>query len=152
MQEIVHWESVDLAVDAEASWAVKNELVTVEFATAAVSLQSAVGTNGYAPGDALVTGSTGDRWCVSRDRFDAKYQPQKPTEHGGNGQYRNRPVPVLAKRMARAFSVARTAGGDVLRGVAGDWLVQYGPGDHGIVAGARFDAVYRLSDAGPGAP
>lgn len=150
MQEIVHFESVDLAADAGAAWAVKDELVTVEFAIAAGSLQSAVGANRYAAGDALVTGSTGDRWCVSRTRFDAKYEPQRPTQSGKNGQYRNRPVPILAKRMERAFSVARTAGGDVLRGVAGDWLVQYGLGDYGIVAGARFDAVYRLSRVGSG--
>jgi len=25
-----------------------------------------------------------------------------------------------------------------------DWLVQYAPGDHGIVAAARFDSLYRV--------
>jgi hypothetical protein len=30
--------------------------------------------------------------------------------------------------MSVRFSVARSAGGDVLRGNAGDWLVQYAPG------------------------
>jgi hypothetical protein len=118
-------------------------VVTVEFAAEAGELQSAVGTNRYAAGDALLTGSTGDRWCVSRTRFDAKYQAEAPRS-GAAGLYRNRPVPVIAKRMTDAFSVARSAGGDVLRGAAGDWLVQYAPGDHGIVAGQRFAAVYRL--------
>jgi hypothetical protein len=52
-------------------------------------------------------------------------------------------VLVLAKRMNVAFTVERSAGGDLLQGKAGDWLVQYAPGDHGIVAAARFDRVYR---------
>jgi hypothetical protein len=87
---------------------------------------------------------------VSRDRFDAKYQPAEQEAAGievplpGEPRlYRNRPVPVLAKRMAVAFSIERSEGGDVLHGAAGDWLVQYAPGDHGIVAAARFDLVYR---------
>jgi hypothetical protein len=107
-------------------------------------LQSAVGLNRYAAGDALLTGSTGDRWCVSRDRFDAKYRPEPPLAPGRVGHYRNRPVAVLAKQINVAFSVARSAGGDVLQGNAGDWLLQYAPGDHGVVAQARFDSVYRV--------
>jgi uncharacterized protein (DUF2237 family) len=139
-------ENPDLTKDITARWVVKEEIVTVEFATAAGELQSAVGRNRYAAGDALLTGSTGDRWCVSRDRFDAKYQAEAPALPAAAGQYRNRPVPVLAKRMVAPFTVERSAGGDLLRGEAGDWLVQYAPGDHGIVAAARFARVYRAQD------
>ena len=46
-------------------------------------------------------------------------------------------------QMTVEFTVERFASGDLLRGNAGDWLVQYAPGDHGIVAAARFDRVYR---------
>jgi len=100
--------------------------------------------------DALVcTGATGDRWCVSRDRFDAKYEPQAPTLPGQAGGYRNHPLAVLVKRMSVAFSVSRSAGGDELRGNAGDWLVQYAPGDHGIVAKERFERVYRVLERRP---
>lgn len=143
-------ENPDLAADAAACWVVKDEVVAVEFAAAAGTLDSAVGVNRFCAGDALLTGSTGDRWCVSRDRFDAKYQPVAPAPGqaqclpGEPGWYRNRPVPVRAKRMAVAFSVERSAGGDVLQGGAGDWLLQYAPGDHGIVAAARFERVYRV--------
>jgi hypothetical protein len=144
-------QSSDLSADRAACRAVKDEVVSVVFAEVAGTLESAVGTNRYREGDALLTGSTGDRWCVSRDRFDAKYQPVAPAAPGLQealpgeaARYRNRPVPVLAKRMAFAFSIERSAGGDVLHGAAGDWLVQYAPGDHGIVAAARFDRVYRV--------
>ena len=129
-----------------AAWArcvTLEELVNVAGPVIAGVIESAVGLNRYAAGDALLTGSTGDRWCVSRDRFDAKYQPEAPTLHGQDGRYRNRPVAVLAKRMPVEFSVARSPGGDLLRGSTGDWLVQYAPGDHGVVARARFDSVYR---------
>ena len=139
-----HIDAPDLNEDFDAVWAVKDELVTVEFAVADGALESAVGTNRYAAGDALLTGSTGDRWCVSRDRFDAKYRPEHPTQAGHTGRYRNLPAAVLAKRMTVPFSVARTAGGDLLCGAAGDWLMQYAPGDFGIVAGARFSSVYRV--------
>src|SRR6266702_2280747 len=139
----------DLAADPAARPAVKDETVSVEFAVRADALVSAVGVNRYLPGDALITGSTGDRWCVSRDRFDAKYDPLPGTVRGGPGSYRNRPVTVLAKRMGTPFSVARAAGGDVLRGDAGDWLVQYAPGDYGIVERTRFERVYRLVTAEP---
>jgi uncharacterized protein (DUF2237 family) len=140
----LHLENPDLAADSAACRVVKDEVVSVEFAVAAGVLESAVGLNRYAAGDALLTGSTGDRWCVSRDRFDAKYQPEVPPGRGQDGRYRNHPVSVLAKRMTVAFTVERSAGGDLLRGNAGDWLVQYAPGDHGIVDAARFDCVYRL--------
>jgi hypothetical protein len=142
-------EGLDLIRDIHAVWAVKDELVTVEFALAAGTLESAVGANRYAVGDALITGTTGDRWCVSHDRFEAKYAAQAPTQGGQPGSYRNRPIPVRARRMDLPFSVRRSAGGDVLCGEAGDWLVQYAPGDHGIVAQDRFARVYRVLDGEP---
>ena len=137
----------DLTTDPAARRAVKDETVSVEFATQHGELLSAVGVNHFVPGDALITGSTGDRWCVSRDRFDAKYDPEAPATHGVAGVYRNRPVTVLAKQMGEPFSVARVTGGDSLRGETGDWLIQYAPGDHGIVERTRFERVYRLVDS-----
>jgi len=145
---LLELDECDLRADPAAQWVVKDETVEVEFAAAAGVVESAVGLNRHSAGDALLTGSTGDRWCVSRDRFDAKYRPVPPISHGLPGRYRNLPVPVLAKRMTVAFSVARSAGGDVLRGNAGDWLVQYAPGDHGVVAQVRFDSVYRVLEKG----
>ncbi|MDB6106268.1 MAG: hypothetical protein JWO52_6267, partial [Gammaproteobacteria bacterium] len=76
-------DNPDLAADPAARRAVKDETVSVEFAVRADALLSAVGLNRYFPGDALITGSTGDRWCVSRDRFDAKYDPLPGTLRGG---------------------------------------------------------------------
>jgi hypothetical protein len=48
--------------------------------------------------------------------------------------------------MGHDFTIARSAGGDLLRGLANDWLLQYAPGDYGVVENARFARVYRRTD------
>jgi hypothetical protein len=58
-------------------------------------------------------------------------------------------VTVLARQMSERFSVDRTAGGDCLQGEAGDWLIEYAPGDHGIVERTRFERVYRIISTDP---
>jgi len=145
MIELTH---LDLRSDPAAQRVVKDETVTVEFAATAGELMSLEGPNRHAPGDALVTGSGGERWVVSRERFDPKYVVADPAlAHGEPGRYRNVPAVVLAKRMDDAFSIARSAtGGDRLTGAPGDWVMQYAPGDYGVVQAARFAKVYRAAD------
>lgn len=145
---MIELKNLDLRLDAAAQRVVKDETVAVAFATDDGELMSLEGPNRYVPRDALVTGSTGERWVVSRDRFDAKYVPADAAlVHGEPGPYRNRPAVVLARQMSEPFSLARTAaGGDVLRGSAGDWVMQYAPGDYGVVQAARFAKVYRPAD------
>ena len=134
---------LDLNQDAAAAPYVKDEVVQVAFAQSPGELLSLEGPNRYAAGDALVTAATGERWSVARARFDAKYQPVAPTLAGVDGPYRANPVPVLARQMLEAFTLARSAGGDLLGGASGDWVLQYAPGDYGVVAQARFTRVYR---------
>ena len=134
---------IDLVSDPIAARYVKTEIVSVTFAQHAGELISLEGPNRYQPGDALVTGSTGTRWSVSRDRFDAKYEALPPAAANKDGRYQARPIPVLAKQIAEPFTAPRSAGGDVLRGEAGDWLLQYGPGDFGVAGHERFTQVYR---------
>lgn len=135
---------VDLRGDPAAFRATKDEIVDVTFAAADGAVTSSVGANRYTAGDALLRGATGDTWSVARALFDAKYEPLPGVAHGHPGRYRNRPSVVLAKRMDAPFAILRRPSGDRLDGAAGDWLVEYAPGDHGIVAAARFAAVYRL--------
>jgi hypothetical protein len=142
-----HLSELDLASDPEARRVVKDEAVRVEFASTAGELMSLEGPNRYAAGDAIVTGSGGERWVVSRERFDAKYLPEGGIVHGDAGTYRNRPSVVLAKPMHAPFTIARSSDGDVLAGDAGDWVMQYAPGDYGVVKAARFAKVYREADA-----
>ena len=136
---------IDLAADPAAARYIKSEVVTVNFAPAAGELSSLEGPNRYEMGDAIITGSTGSRWSVSRERFDAKYEPVAPLKPGEDGRYAARPVPVLAKQIHEPFTALRSAGGDRLSGRAGDWLMQYAPGDYGVCEQARFAAIYRRS-------
>jgi hypothetical protein len=142
MNDSIQLDSIDLRRDPQSCSYLKNEIVEVEFATSAGELISLEGPNRYAPHDALITGSTGDRWSVSRDRFDLKYEAVAPTSFGAPGRYRNKPIPVLAKQMPQPFRIARCSDGDVLHGNAQDWLLQYAPGDYGVVENARFQQVY----------
>lgn len=138
---------VNLREDPGARRATKDEIVDVSFASAAGAVTSEVGANRFAAGDALLRGATGDTWSVARATFDSKYEPLPGTARGAPGRYRNRPSVVYAKCMPAAFAIVRHPSGDRLDGAAGDWLVQYAPGDHGIVAAARFAVVYRVLEA-----
>lgn len=130
--------NIDLATDHAAKQFVKHEIVRVTFATADGELTSREGINRYHAGDALISSESGERWSVSRSRFESKYEPIS------DGEFRAKPVSVLAKQMLEPFSISRSTGGDVLQGAAHDWLLQYAPGDYGIVENARFVRVYRL--------
>src|ERR1700750_3099179 len=86
-------KNLDLHTDPHAQRVVKDETVDVEFAAGSGELMSLEGPNCYQAGDALITGSTGERWVVSRERFDAKYLPaEAEVTHGAAGRYRNRPA------------------------------------------------------------
>ena len=135
--------NIDLARDPAAARYVKSETVHVSFARQAGELISLEGPNRYQTGDAIISGSTGSRWSVSRDRFAAKYQAVPPVTDGEDGAYAARPVPVLARQFDQPFTAERSAGGDRLSGNAGDWLLQYGPGDFGVAAAERFARIYR---------
>lgn len=132
----------DLTSDAMAAQYVKDEIVDVVFADRDGSLQSREGPNRYRSGDALITGSTGDRWTVSRDRFDTKYLAIHKNA-AQSGRYRAKAVNVWARQLDSPFTIARCAGGDVLAGLVNDWLLQYAPGDYGVVENTRFQQVYR---------
>lgn len=139
------FKDIDLRTDPEARTYVKDEVVNVTFASQSGFIMSREGPNHYAIGDALITGSTGDHWSVTRDRFDAKYLPLNSINAGEAGQYRNKQIPVLAKQISTNFEIQRTHGGDLIAGHAGDWLMQYAPGDHGIVGKEKFQMVYKPS-------
>jgi len=144
---MIELTQVDLRTDPAAQRVVKDETVSVEFAAAAGELMSLEGPNRYAVGDAIISGAAGERWVVSRERFDPKYRPADASiAHGEPGTYRNIPSPVLARRMDEPFTLLRSVGGDRLAGAAGDWVMQYAIGDYGVVKAERFAKVYRLAD------
>jgi hypothetical protein len=107
--------------------------------------ETAVGDPGvrFVPGDAIITGTRGEQWPIPRDKFEATYAP---SEEGGafgtDGLFHKVAGPVPVRRMDEAFSVSASWG--ELTGGPGDYLVQYGPGDFGIVSIDSFGDTYEM--------
>lgn len=137
--------ATDLSSDPDAQRARKRPVdVRVAFARDDGTLQTREGSVQYAKDDAIATGVAGERWPIARRVFDASYDAVPPTRPGEDGVYRKRPRQVLARCMNRAFDVELPGGRGRLEGHAGDWLVQYEPGDLAVVAAAIFRETYEL--------
>ena len=105
-------------------------------------VQTLEGTVKAKAGDAIVTGTAGERWPVAREQFAVKYAPLAPCLAGSDGLYQSLPTEVLALPMQVPFFVVLNDGHTRLAGQAGDWLVDYGDGTLGIVAKAIFATIY----------
>jgi hypothetical protein len=140
-------DAPDLAHDPVARRARKRPVkVDVRFAAAPGVLATGEGDVRYDAGDAIVTGAAGDTWPVPRARFVATYDAVPPTPGGAAGTYRKRVAVVHARRMDAPFAVTLSDGRGTLSGAAGDWLVEYAPGDLAVVDGAIFATTYELVD------
>ena len=140
-------DPLDLSEDRAARRARKRAVVVqVVFAEAAGTLSTQEGPVNYSTGDALLTGTEGERWPVTRHIFDQTYAPMAPTRPGKPGRYRKRPLVVWAKPMTDAFNVTLDRDRGTLRGQPGDWLVQYAPSDFSVVGARVFAQTYELLD------
>jgi hypothetical protein len=117
-----------------------------EFASSDGILTTREGPVAYAQGDALLTGIAGERWPVPRQRFAEAYEPVAPLRAGKPGRYRKRPQIVWAKLMREPFAVELGGVRGTLHGGAGDWLLEYAPGDRSVVSAAAFAQTYELLD------
>lgn len=126
----------------------------VRFAEAPGMLQTLEGPVRYRAGAALVCGLRGECWPVERGPFERRYEPAPGTAQGSDGLYRRQAGIVLARRLEAALEVPVGAHGDLLRGRPGDWLLQYAPGEYGVVAPDIFGDTYALiaDDADGGGP
>jgi hypothetical protein len=123
----------------------KRELeVWVRFAHVACTVQSPEGVAHARPGDAILTGSSGEQWRVSREHFAAKYRPAPSTASGQAGAYISLAVRVIALQMSEPFEVLLVDGKSRLAGRSGDWLVDYGDGSLGVVSRDIFPATYEI--------
>lgn len=113
--------------------------VAVEFAVAPGRLQTLEGEVQVRPGDAVITGPSGERWRVSAEHFAVKYRPAAQP-----GLYLSRPYEVRALQLTEPCEVVLSDGASVLRGQPGDWLLDYGDGSLGIVAAHLFELTYEL--------
>jgi hypothetical protein len=117
----------------------------VRFTPVDCTVQTREGLVHARAGDAILTGTAGEQWRVSRVRFDEKYRAVAPTIAGEAGRYVSLPNRIMAVPMTAAFEVLLADGASRLRGSAGDWLVDYGDGSLGIVAQSIFAATYEIA-------
>jgi hypothetical protein len=120
--------------------------IEVRFTPVACTVQTPEGLVQAAPGDAIITGTAGEHWRVSRARFPDRYRPVPPTAAGEAGRYVSLPNRIMAVPMTHAFEVLLADGVSRLSGRAGEWLVDYGDGSLGIVSEAIFANTYEITD------
>jgi hypothetical protein len=125
----------------------KDSLVSVTFAAAAGTLDTREGPVAYREGDALLTGFQGESWPVALEYFRETYTPAPGTKPGSAGEYRKNSLVVRALRLDEPFAVELSGQKGVLRGERGDWLLQYAPGEYGVVAGKIFEKTYDICAA-----
>jgi len=113
---------------------------SVYFAESAGVCSTLEGGVPYREGDAIVTGIQKEQWPIALDKFTLSYEAIPPTKPGQAGTYRKKPLNVLAVKLQKSMSVP--VGSTCLKGREGDWLVQYSPGEFGVVASAIFDKTY----------
>ena len=118
--------------------------IDVRFTAVACTVQTSEGLVHAAPGDAIITGTAGEHWRVSRARFSDKYRPVPPTVAGEAGRYVSLPNRILAVPMTQPFEVLLADGVSRLTGRAGEWLIDYGDGSLGIVSEAIFATTYEI--------
>jgi hypothetical protein len=107
-------------------------------------VQTAEGPVPASPGDAIVTGTAGERWPVPPGRFQATYRALPPTVAGQAGIYMSLPNEIMGVPMTEAFDVLLADGTSRLHGHRGDWLVDYGDGSFGVVSRAIFPDTYEI--------
>ncbi|RMD96629.1 MAG: hypothetical protein D6816_18635 [Bacteroidetes bacterium] len=136
---------IDLTQHPRAVRVLKKDIpVRVDFAERSGVCRTKEGEVSYRVGDAILTGVEGEQWPIRRAEFDATYEAIPPTVHGEKGQYRKKPIEVLALQMKEPFYVVVSWSGERLEGKPGDWLLQYGPGDYGIVSKSIFEKTYQF--------
>ena len=95
-------------------------------------------------GDYIMTGTKGENWPIPKEKFQATYDIQP----GGNTAAKKK-ITVYAVEMRKPFEVKVSWSPDTLKGKPGDFLVQYGPGDYGVVDKDIFRETYNTKAISP---
>lgn len=118
--------------------------IDVRFTPIECTIETKEGVVHARSGDAIITGTAGEHWRVSRAHFAGRYRPVPPTVAGEAGRYVSLPNRILAVPMSESFEVLLADGVSRLQGRPGEWLVDYGDGSLGIVSQSIFDSTYSI--------
>ena len=130
-------ENPDLSEDPSSFKTAKKPIpLGFEFAEEDQTVKTLEGPVGARSGDAIMIGTKGEQWVIPADKFAQTYDVLEP------GKAAKKHIPVFAKKMEEPFEVKVSWSSDLLRGKPGDFLVQYGPGDYGVVGAEIFGETY----------
>ena len=142
---MIKGNDLNLAVDPRAQRVQKKSMpVAVCFADSDGVCQTKEGDVSFKAGDAILTGVEGEQWPIIREKFDETYAPVNPTKKDSNGKYVKKPILVYALQMDEPFYVHVSWADDRIEGQPGDWLLQYGHDDYGVVSETIFDKTYQI--------
>jgi len=135
--EAVNGNDIDLTNDPSAQQ-VQKKAIPLQFRIAEQpeTIQTKEGPVKAPVGSYIMTGTKGENWPIPADKFKETYDIIDD-QHAAK-----KPLPVPAKQMQEDFFVTVSWSPDKLNGKPGDWLVQYGPGDYGVVGAGIFDETY----------
>jgi len=131
-------EKPELSQDPNAFQTAKKPIpLNFRFAEGDETIQTKEGPVRATAGAAIMTGTEGEQWPIPRDKFEQTYDVLEP------GTAAKKDIPVFAKEMSEPFQVKVSWSDDLLQGEPGDYLVQYGPGDYGVVGREIFGKTYK---------
>jgi len=131
-------EQPELSQDPDGFETAKRPIpLNFRYAEEAETIETKEGPVTAEAGAAIMTGTEGEQWPIPGEKFEQTYDVLEP----GTAAKKN--IPVFAKEMAEPFQVKVSWSNDLLQGEAGDYLVQYGPGDYGVVGREIFQKTYK---------
>jgi len=141
LSEAVNGNEIDLSVDTDPTAVVYNiqkKDIPLQYRIAAQpeTIETLEGPVEAPAGAYIMTGTKGENWPIPADKFEETYDIIDDSTAA------KKPIPVLGKNMKEDFFVTVSWSPDKLKGNPGDWLVQYGPGDYGVVEAGIFDETY----------
>jgi len=141
LNEAINGNELDLSIDTDPVSPVYNiqkKDIPLQFRIAEQpeTIQTLEGPVQAPVGSYIMTGTKGENWPIPADKFEETYDIIDDSTAA------KKPIPVLGKNMKEDFFVTVSWSPDKLKGNPGDWLVQYGPGDYGVVEAGIFDETY----------
>ena len=112
----------------------------VHFAKEDGTVETKEGSQPCKAGDAIMTGTKGEHWPIPLADFNKTYEVVDKDK----GLYAKKSMEVYAREMKKPFTVNVSWSDKPLVGKPGDRLVQYKPGDFGIVDKEIFGETYNI--------
>jgi hypothetical protein len=122
----------------EKAFQTSKKPIPAEFriATEAETIETKEGPVDANPGDAIMTGVEGEQWPIPAEKFASTYDDLE------DGTAAKRDIKVWVKEMPEQFQVKVSWSDALLQGEPGDYLVQYGDNDYGVVGASIFQKSY----------